>query len=158
MKRTAIGIIAALAIGCTRNSTGPQMVSLHGVGYEFPARDVDSFVRETPGTLYVRLRPPGRDFELILDELSHYSLNRQGASVPTISRLNDHSFSNFDVHRSPSGAVICGDNFPHFNCGLRVTDGQVRWSVLFDRDRIGRADQIRLEATAVIRSYRRGIQ
>jgi hypothetical protein len=154
MRWITIAIAAAVQVACTDRAPDPQIVSLHGVSYRFPQRDIESFVSETQGTLFARLRGRGSDFDLILDELSHYAPNKQGGKIPTISRLNDNRFAAFQVMNDPDGPVICGDAMPHFNCGFRIDDGPVRWSVLFDRGRLGQVKRIRAQAEAAIRSYR----
>ena len=141
-----------LQVGCTKAAPDPAIVSLHGVIYEIPRREVHAASLDAP--MFLRVRPSGGAYDLIVDELSHYAPNRQGPDIPTISRLNDNKFRDFEVHRLKSGIVICGSNQPYFNCGLRIVDGPVIWSVLFDRDQLPRADQIRSDATATIGAYR----
>ena len=156
MKPLFILLAASLAsMGCSRRPD-PQPVSLRGVSYEFPRGDIESYNSESEGTLFVRLRSPGSDFDLILDELSHYAANNQGSGVPTISRVNSNLFATFQVINSPVGLVICGGDMPHFNCGFRINDGPVRWSVIFDRDRLPQVKRMRAQAEAAIRSYHAG--
>jgi hypothetical protein len=156
MRRLFILVVANLAsIGCSRRPD-PQPISLRGVSYEFPQRDIDamSLPHGPKETLFVRLHPPLADYHLILDELSHYAANNQGSGVPTISRLNDNRFGKFAVTNGPRGLIICSTGpQPYFNCGFRVDDGPVRWSVLFDRKRLWQAERIHAQGRAAIRSY-----
>jgi hypothetical protein len=140
------------SFGCT--PTTPKRASLHGINYQFPSRDIKAAVFPPGSRLFVRLAPAGADFHLILDEWSDLP-SYQGPDVPRISRLNDVRFQEFAVTRLPSGPVVCTDRQPHFNCGLRIEDGPVKWSVLFDRKSLDRADEVRRQAEAAIKGYRK---
>lgn len=152
-----IGLVALAAMACDKGASEmePEKITVRGVTYEFPKEDIlTAAVPPASGRLFVRLSPPGKQFDLILDELSHYSPNQQGADIPTISRLNDVRFETFKVTHFAWGPVICGRAQPKFNCGLRIEDGAVRWSVLFDKERLQESEQIRAQAWSIIQSYR----
>jgi hypothetical protein len=140
-----------LATGCEDKLSQP--VALHGVRYEFPASDIHAAVYPPSSRLFVRLAPPDAAFHLILDEWNDLP-GYQGPGVPRISRLNDVRNQPFAVSEFPSGPVVCTDRQPHFNCGLQIIDGSVRWSVLFDRKDLQRAEELRRQATTIIEGYR----
>jgi hypothetical protein len=131
-----------------------QRVETEGVTYDFPAEDIEAYTSRSEGTLFVILAPQGEHFHLIIDELTNNVRNKQGADVPTISRLNSNRFEHFNVYATPEGKVICGGRMPYFNCGLQVLDGGVKWSILFDKAYLSNASEIRAKATALINSYR----
>jgi hypothetical protein len=154
MNLRLIFAIMTMLAACGKAPSGPVKALVHGVAYEVPRRDIIGASMDN--VVFVRARPGGTaDYHVIIDELSHKAPNRQGPNVPTISMLNDNKFRDFEVFQTKSGTVICGDLQPHFNCGLRVTDGPVVWSVLFDRTRFEEADRIRSRAIAAIKAYRR---
>ena len=150
--------LAALVLGaCSPSQPDPQPLSVRGVTYQVPKRDIAAMgLPPKDGShLYVRVAPPGADYRLVLDEMSHYLPNNLGPNVPTVSRLNDNRFGKFTVAQATFGPVICSTGpQPHFNCGFRLQDGPVRWGVLFDKDRLGQAERIRTDAQAAVRSYR----
>jgi len=137
--------------GCGRKL--PAQVSLHGVRYELPRSQVIAAIFPPENRLFVRLAPENAAFQLILDEWSDLP-SHQGPSVPRISRLNDVRFQRYSVSHFPSGPVVCTERQPHFNCGLQVLDGPVKWSVLFDRKYLAQAEELRRQAVEIITGYR----
>ena len=92
---------------------------------------------------------------LILDE----TIDRKGVierpGVPKVSRVSDvHPVR---VMHFKSGPAVCIDvSQGRWTCGLRIEDGQVAWSVLFDAERLQDADLIRNEARNLVREYKVG--
>jgi hypothetical protein len=158
-KRGCVPLVLLLAAcaACqqTPSNSSEVTVRLRGTTYVFPKRDVVASVFPPHGTLFVRIAPKGKNFNLVLDERNHYIPNRQGKTIPTISRINDVRFQKFQIITLDFGTVVCGRGWPHFNCGFRIDDGAVRWSVLFDRERLGDVSSIRHEALSVISFYRK---
>jgi hypothetical protein len=146
---------ALLLTSCFYQSKWPLKVSFHGISYEFPRSHIEAAVVPPDGHLYVRLEPTGTNFHLVLDEWIDLP-SPHGPSVPRISRLSDNRFGKFAVTPSRDGPIVCDRGpQPHFNCGILVADGPVKWSVLFDRAYVAQASQIRTRAIAAIRSYRK---
>jgi hypothetical protein len=145
----------AFALGCCSRPSDLQKFSVRGVVYEIPRHDVHAMTSPKSSIFYVRVAPPGAHYHLVLDEFHHYLPNKLGVNVPTISRINDNRFGSFTVEHSKIGPVVCyTDPIPHFSCGFRLDDGSVRWSVLFDRDRLAQTDQIAADANAVVQAYK----
>lgn len=129
-----------------------KSINLAGVRYSFPRDHVTAF-HERAGSFYVRLAPPGESFELVLSDKS-YRENDLGEDVPTIAHVNDVPGGALDVIDTPTAKVVCRRDNLNFNCGLRVTDAEQLWSVLFNRDRVGDAAEIRAKAQTIISNYR----
>jgi hypothetical protein len=156
LRLSLVQVVFTLA-GCSSGQPDPQPLSLRGVEYRIPRHDISGLVMppKDGSALFVRLEPPKADYHLVLDEFSHYLPNKLGPDIPTISRLNDNRFGTFTVTQTKVGPVICQiHHYPHFNCGFRLDDGPVRWSVLFDKERLLQVERIRSEAEAAVHSYR----
>ena len=141
----------SLVAGCGKRV--PAEVGLHGVRYHLPPSQVTAAIYPPENRLFVRLAPPNATFHLILDEWSDLP-SHQGPDVPRITRLNDVRSQRYSVSHFPSGPVVCTERQPHYNCGLQILDGPVKWAVLFDRKYLPRAEELRRQATAIIKSYR----
>jgi hypothetical protein len=152
--KTTITLLILFAGGACSNMD-KTLVEVRGDTYEIPKDQIIGIVTPPDGSLHVRVAPEGEQFHLIIDEIDHYRPNRQGADVPTIARLNHNRFEQFTAIDTPSGKVVCGGSRPHFNCGLRVTDGNTPWSVLFDRDDLEHSEDFRTRAQQIIAGYRK---
>lgn len=152
--KSSISILAAIILaGCSNMTKKTQEATLRGVSYEFPKSHIKAAVIPPEGRLYVRLEPPGANFHMILDEWNDRPSEQP--NVPRISRLTDR-FGEFDVISSVNGPIVCDRGpQPHFNCGILVEDGPLKWGVLFDKKYVDQVSDIRLEAISFIRSYRR---
>lgn len=145
--------LAAIATGgCSE--VKDKVVEVRGVTYKFPRDHIDAILTPPEEILYVRLAPPGMNFHIVLDEFGHYLPNRQDKNIESIATLNNR-FRQYEIIQSSIGSVVCGNMWPHFNCGFRLNEGEVRWSVLFDREYLGRVTEIKSHAEAVIQGYRR---
>ena len=148
----AAGLLS-LSAACSQRE--PTSVTVRGMSYQFPREHVSASAVEQSGMIFVRIAPPGAKFHLVLDAFSPY-LPPVKPDLPRISRLSDNRFDQYEVVGSAEVPVICSlGPRPHYNCGLSVDDGPVKWGVLFDRDQVERAGDIRQEATSAIRRYRR---
>jgi hypothetical protein len=139
-------------IACNKKPSEDTVV--FGLPYAFPDRHVDAVVDEGRHR-YVRLRPPGRDLLIIFDE----RLERKQAKVARVV-VAGISYSDYDPHKqvqTPGGTVVCREG-RGFNCGLKIKDGDLAWSVLFKRDQLAEVADIRAETQALIASYRRAPQ
>ena len=128
-----------------------------GVTYEIPKNEVASAALTPRNMLFVLVRPPRGNTLLSLDAFKPYLSNKLGTDVPTISGLNDNRFGTFKVIKAAGGPVICSlGPEPHYNCGLSINDGPVKWGVLFDKAQVASAQSIRRQAQAAIDRYRTG--
>jgi hypothetical protein len=146
---------ALLTSGCKDMSRKSDLndITFHGVTYDFPKEHVSTSVIPPEGRLFVRLSPPNANFHLILDQWGDQPSD-QGPDFPRISRLND-AFGKYSLISSTAGPIVCSlGPEPHFNCGIQVEDGPVKWGVLFDKKYVSEAPQIRAQATSLIKSYR----
>lgn len=152
-----VALAALLTVGCKGGSeVGNRNVTVRGTTYHLPDNQIVAATNSSSQIVFVRLAPPGANFHLVIDSFHPYLKNKLGPEVPTISTLNDNMFGRFAKIQSENGAlVICSDGpEPYFNCGIEVLDGDVRWSVLFDRQQLPLADEIRKRATSLIQRYR----
>lgn len=154
MKINLAALIVLMAGACDRHDAAMKVrtASLHGTTYQFPQGHISAAVFPPDGRLFVRLTPPGEVFDLVLDEWGDRPTGHPG--IPIISRLTDR-FGEFDVNPSEGGPVVCSRGAqPHYNCGIQISDGPVKWGVLFDKKYVPEAREIRTRATAVIQGYR----
>jgi hypothetical protein len=150
---TILALLSCLLGGCAKME-GAE-VKVRGVSYTIPKDQIVAGSWDTPRGVFVRSAPPGTEFHLVLDAFSPYLPSAHGPNIPRISRLSDNRFRKFYVVESASGPVVCEDGpQPHYNCGIEILDGPVRWGVLFDKSKVPQADQIRAAAKSIISSYR----
>ena len=147
------GLLATVSMmGCSEMK--PKSLEIRGVLYTFPREHVDGLVRPEEGNLFVRLAPPNQSFLLIYSE-NNYLSNEQGDNVPTIAYINDVPNRNIRILHDDSGPVICEPGLREFNCGLRVVESGIRWSVLFNQRYIKDSLTIRTAALEVLSGYNR---
>lgn len=144
-------VLAVLVGGCS--NVEPLTLDIDGVTYVIPRRHVVTTIMPGQGSLYVLAHDPGAVFQLIYSERHKISRNyQQGAPlVPHINNFPSEGFEQFDY---PSGKTVCRLEVPHWNCGLRIDDGPVPWSVIFDRDQVPNSEAIRNAAVAQLAAYR----
>lgn len=136
--------------GCSKMSK--NAVTVESLPYSFPRSHINSLVRPDEGHLYVRLHPPGERFALLHHPMSDRQQRKEGRIIiPTISGR----FSRPAPIKTDVGEVFCID-IPHFSCGFELYDRDVRWSVLFDRERLGDVVAMNDRATILLSEYRRG--
>ena len=151
-------LLAAVALaGCGKGNS--QMsdiaISIRGAEYKIPKTHVRGAALSPREMAFIRINPPDEDFDLILDAFDPYLANKQGPDVPTISRLNSNRFGRFEVIASAVGPVVCslGPEI-HFDCGFEISDGNVKWDVLFDRVNLAKSSTYKRSAERMIESYR----
>ena len=150
---TALAFLTAMLSSCTKMQ-GTEVV-VRGVSYSIPRDQIIAASLKSQRGVYVRTAPPNTKFHLILDAFSPYLPSDHGPNIPRISRLSDNMFRKFYTVDSGGVTVVCQDGpQPHYNCGVEILDGPVRWGVLFDKSQVPQAAQIRSAATTVISSYR----
>ena len=153
-------VLAATAItSCGPRLSGDKVVTIKGITYYFPGRELDAF--STPeksghGHHYVRLMPPPGYLMLVYSPSTTSRENQNGPNVPTIDWINDVPGENVEVIHTKSGPVVCRitNSDLHYTCGLRVIDKGLVWSVKFDRDLVKSADALRSRAEATLQGYR----
>jgi hypothetical protein len=146
-------MIAACAGGGSKVSN--TEVTVRGVKYSIPKNHIRAAALTPANMTFVYIGPPGEKFHLVLDAFKPYLPNKSGFGVPTISRVNDNRFGEYEVVQIKSGVVVCTKvKKPHLDCGLEVDDHGVKWGVLFDKEDIGNSDSIRDRAKAFVLAYR----
>lgn len=102
--------------------------------------------------LFVRIRPPGKPFEIIYDQQSSGARDRLG--VPRIFSINDQSGADTYYSRDQRTLAVCRrGSTPSAGCGTWINYAGVKWSVLFPDSHVRDADRITREASAILRRY-----
>ena len=127
-----------------------------GVTYKLPEDQIITVVEAVKGGPFVRIRPIDQTFDLVADEKLLLSRNYQGQGFPLVKFINAHSSSAFESKDFPGGRTVCRSDVPFYSCGLRIEDGTVPWSVIFNRSEVHNSDAIRLQAEKIIADYRGG--
>ena len=128
----------------------PDEVTVEGLPYSFPKSHINSLVKPDKGHLYVRLHPPQDKFALLHDFISDRQQREDGGTIiPTISG----SFSRPTSFDTDVGAVFCID-IPLYGCGFELYDKNIRWSVLFDKERLPEVSAMRDRAVIRLKEYR----
>lgn len=146
-------VIVVVAGGCSRMEE--KQLSVGSVTYAFPADHIEAFTNPGEGEPYVRLRPPGSQYDLIYSARARYRTNWTGEDTPLVSSINDHRSRKFEQFGSPNAIIVCRSDQPFYSCGLQIVDNVVVWSVVFNRDQVPNGDMIRESAAKTLKTYRR---
>lgn len=147
-------VLALSAVGMTLGGCGdrsPQRIEIAGLPYSFPRSEVDRFVRPSDGMTYVRLKESPSHYILILDSMVDRDERERG--YPVVASLNFGRYAKTETVDALGGAVICRDRVG-LNCGVRIDDAGIRWSVIFSRSDIARAPGIRRMALRQVQRHR----
>lgn len=124
-------------------------IEVENSSYTFPKSDIEAIVQDQGQTL-IRLHRSNDHFKLFYNSRSDREQRQTGRLV--ISGVSDQ-FGKFESIESPVGTVVC-KNTPYWSCGFALQDGSVRWSVVFDRQRVGDVKNLKEEALNLLSSYR----
>ena len=148
----AAAILLLLTGACAREDKA-QAVTLQRVKYEFPSQDVRA-ISLSEFDDYVRLKPSD-EYLIIYSKRKNDRPNDLGPVVPTLAHINDVPQQKVEVIHSPDGAIVCGEPAGlKFECGMRIVDAGLFWSLAFDRAKIADAHRIHAEAANKLASYR----
>lgn len=136
----------------TEHEQSLETVSIPKLPYRFPKEDVEGLIQPNNGRSYVRLQPIGSDFILIFDSRREVWETRKGGLI--VSGINQ-SLSDYNILNVGGLEVVCVDA-PFFNCGTLIDDGEFQWSVLFSRDALPKADEVKRAAQSKLSAYRKG--
>jgi hypothetical protein len=130
-----------------------RTIELGGASYRIPR---DHIERMTPpgNRVYVRVKPPGAEFTLVLAASSHIARNWQGEDAPLVTHINDIPAKGLEAFDFAGGKTVCRNDIPYLSCGLRIGDIKTGWSVLFNREHLGESEAIRAEASRSIAQYK----
>lgn len=141
-------VIPLLGVSCGQETE--ERLTTGSRAYAIPSEHIGTVTRE-PHT-FVRIKHPERPFELVYDSRSQGVPDARGA--PTIFSINDGSSQGIDYHRSEVGIITCRRAAsPGGGCGVKLKHGESEWSVLFGRSLLGKADQIAVDAVALLDHY-----
>ncbi|CAN5237133.1 hypothetical protein BH11PSE5_BH11PSE5_27070 [soil metagenome] len=164
--------IASGAISCT----GPDakkasvQVTVKGVRYSFPYDHV-LVTQLSEQRFHVVICPLGHARErrtrdtisLTLSDKNYRELATPTslpagidlANVPVVSSISSGPAGKFDVVKSDVGPVVCYPGPYNTNCGFSIHDANLKWSVQFDRSRLGEVATIKAGAEDALVGYRR---
>jgi hypothetical protein len=155
LKRLAGLLAVSAATGCSETPSA-KTLTISGVTYTFPSEHVEAASSED-GRPYARMRAPGGAFYLeYSDDIER--TNQQGADVPTIPSINSAPGPHnalIEVINTPAGKVVC-DRAPrrNYDCGMRVFDSGVPWSVHFQERDLPRVGALKSAVDRMLASYR----
>ena len=164
MRHTLLLLVLGLSlVSCGKQS---RRVELGGNSYFFPAQDISGIVDPKDsgsGQYYIRLIPGGGYYWLVYAPWKERRPNEQGPNVPTIAHINDHP-RDMDVSDTAVGKLVCAKKPINdesavmreiFNCGFRIYDNGVAWSVIIPGDLAASAPAIKRRAELTLADYRR---
>jgi hypothetical protein len=153
MRRFALLVVPlALAGACAEPMTS-RRVEIDGVTYQIPTEQVEARVQPPDGEPYARIRAPQGHFKLVARAQDRIRRNWQGEGTQLVAGINDVPSQRFESYEFPEGKTVCRGDIPLWNCGLRVQDGSIGWSVIFGRDQVPNSRAIRTAALQLISSY-----
>lgn len=143
--------VAALAgLGALLYDPPQDPITIGERTYVVPAAARSSIVRDPQ--LFIRIRPPGKAFEIVHDARVIGRRDRTG--VPHIFSINDHDQHDVRYGRDGGSLVLCRRaTSPAGGCGTWISYGGAIWSVLFPETRHEDAEEFAREATALLRKY-----
>ncbi len=150
-----VGLVVSTE-GCS-DVAKTKSLTISGVTYTFPRDHVDAVSRPEEEGRYARLHPPGSEYYLEHSRTAEWS-NEQGPDVPTIPHINaapgPHNI-HIEVIRTSAGVVVCDRSpRPEYDCGMRIIDAGVPWSVHFNRRHLPRLDTFKAAVESLLASYR----
>lgn len=152
LKAAAVLPVVVVKSACRKPSS--NAVRIGQASYNLPSPGTRAVVLPPQGPLYVALAPPGADFELIHAERDVYRRNWAGLDAPLVTHINDVPSDKFEIHTFPGGITVCRLDKPAMSCGLRVDDGGIGWTVIFEYQNLKLSSEIRAEALKKLRDYR----
>ena len=101
---------------------------------------------------FIRIRPPGKAFEIVHDAGAAGRRDRTG--VPHIFSINDDGPRDIRYARKGRYLIACRRAAaPPGGCGTWIDHGGATWSVLFPESRAADAETFAREATLLLRRY-----
>ena len=143
-----IVVVAAIAAELGHDRAKP--VAAGERAFAIPAGHLSAVSHEEP--LFVRVKPPGRAYEIVHDARAAGRHDRAG--VPHIFSVNDGDGHDVRYRRVGRTLVACRRaSAPIGGCGTWIDYGGATWAVLFPESRIGEAERFAREVPALLRSY-----
>jgi hypothetical protein len=153
----ALALLVSLLVCACEKEDRPRQLTIERVHYVFPEDTVAGYYDDKKGTDdYIRVDTPSR-YQVIYS-LRAFRTNQQGKDVPTITHINDDPGSGAAVIRTQSGLVIKTPKKLRLDCGMRIIDEGVVWSVLFDCEDVTNVNSIVAEAGAFLVNARRSVR
>lgn len=150
----ALALLAGVFVSSCEKAEPLRELTIEGVRYVFPGEMVAGLYDDkVENDDYIRVNTPNR-YQVVYS-LRAFRPNEQGGDVPTITHINDDPNNKAEVIPTKSGVVICTPTKLRLDCGIRLIDKGIVWSVLFDRQDIANIEAIMKEARATLASARR---
>jgi hypothetical protein len=152
-----IGLLTLIGLAACDEMPQTRSVTISGVTYTFPGDHVDAISPPQEDSRYARIHAPGSEFYLEHSTSGKWP-NEQGSDVPTIPHINSapgpHN-ADIEVIRTSAAVVVCDRApRPEYDCGMRIIDAGVPWSVHFNRRHLSRIDALKSTVEKVLASYR----
>lgn len=147
--RTSAILAALLVAGCAQPQW--QEFTARYTAYRFPSELVAS-ANSSPHR-FIRLSPKGEPFELVYDSRIDINVDRRGH--PQLFSINATPLARVTYTPARSGMVACRTSLTAAQCGIAVTVGGDRWSVLFPASQKAQADAFASRAADFLSSHTR---
>lgn len=119
--------------------------------YAVPISHVRS-IRLGGASSFVRIKHPDFPIELVFDGKSNGLTDESGA--PQIFSVNDGDYPNMTYHSGPGDTIVCrAATSARAGCGMKLSHGSARWSVLFPTSKVEEAPKLARQALALLDEY-----
>ena len=146
-------LLLVLSAGCSIPAK-EKLLEVTGATYRIPSDHLSGFLSaEESGGPYARVRRADGPFLLIYSLDIRYP-NEQGGDVPTIPYINYAPFKKIAVVRTNAGIIVCDEDASRYQCGMRIADAGIPWSILFHLSDIPRAKKLKDQAMLILSQYR----
>lgn len=148
---TIILAVAALwALVARDGGSAAEPIEISGSSFLIPP--AHHTAKGDEGALFVRIKPPGKLYEIVHDARSEGRHDRAG--LPVIFSVNDHGEHDVRYVRIRRALVACRRaSAPAAGCGTWIDYRGTVWSVLFPEAHIEDAERIARDASAVLGGY-----
>jgi hypothetical protein len=100
----------------------------------------------------VRIKHPDFPIELVFDDKSNRLTDSSGA--PQIFSVNDGDYPNLTYRSGPGDTIVCrGAASARAGCGMKLSHGTAKWSVLFPVGRVEEAPEFADQALTLLDHY-----
>lgn len=145
--------VVLIALGMSVVSCGSETEERLTTGdrtYLIPSQHISTVTREPH--IFVRIKHPERQYDLIYDSRSQGRTDPQGA--PVVFSINDGQSPGLVYFRSRAGMIVCRRAAnPRGGCGLKLTHGKNEWSLVFPENLLNESAQFVRDASAQLQRY-----
>lgn len=148
-----VEIMISYLAGCSAAYEGQSTFSFGGEKYGIPTRDISVNNMRSDTNFYLDIKGIDEKYRVIYADKAYRKEYPSG--IPVIAHISDNRNTDILVLQEAENVIVCTNFDLNYNCGMRIDDGRIRWSILFDKADLGRFKKIRDSAISQINGWKR---